>query len=347
MKKRLIWLLGLGLTLIIVPFVINVYSIFRIIGLLLGIVLITISFCLKKKRSIFLILLVPILLFVASYGLDTLLFYKLKHVPVFSYAIKSSNKMFTYNSFFYRVFDCNNKLYLDYGYKKNYLCENDLIYVLDINKFLQDPKYTYHEYKNKFVRVHGKISKISGNESIELASYTSSEESLNGYVNFNLDYTLNVKSNEILSSYRIYDYIDVIGRVDSYKDNTIYLIDTVLIPSDIYDSYSFEIINNSEEKLTNLVKEKDYYYYGISSLNIKYDQDNIYELNYLLTDGRISLSDYYKNKEYEVIKDNEEVMIAKKYILDKFVIVECSNGKNIVANKSFKISSDVCELKID
>ena len=57
--------------------------------------------------------------------------------------------------------------------------------------------------------------------------------------------------------------------------------------------------------------------------------------------------DYYKNKEYEVIKDNEEVMIAKKYILDKFVIVECSNGKNIVANKSFKISSDVCELKID
>ena len=80
----------------------------------------------------------------------------------------------------------------------------------------------YPEYKNKFVRVHGKISKISGNESIELASYTSSEESLNGYVNFNLDYTLNVKSNEILSSYRIYDYIDVIGRVDSYKNNNNY-----------------------------------------------------------------------------------------------------------------------------
>ena len=347
MKKRLIWLLGIGLTLMIVPFIINKYSIFRVISLVIGVILIEVCFCLKKKRNIFLVILIPVLLFTMSYGVDVLLAFKLKYVPIYSYVIKSSDKMKTYNSFFYRVYDCNNNLNLDYGYRSSYVCNNELLDIISINKFLQDPKDSFNEYKNKFVRIHGKISRISGNESIELAAYTKSEEVLNGYVNFNLDYTLNVKSNEILSSYRIYDYIDVIGRVDSYKDNTIYLIDTVLIPSDIYDSYSFEIINNSEEKLTNLVKEKDYYYYGISSLNIKYDQDNIYELNYLLTDGRITLSDYYKNKEYEVIKDNEEVMIAKKYILDKFVIVECSNGKNIVANKSFKISSDVCELKID
>ena len=56
LKKRLIWLLGLGLTLVIVPFIINVYSIFRLISLIIGIILIMIIFCLKKKRSIFLII---------------------------------------------------------------------------------------------------------------------------------------------------------------------------------------------------------------------------------------------------------------------------------------------------
>ena len=105
MKKRLIVLLGLGLTLMIVPFLINIYSIFRIISLVVGIILITVSLCLKKKRNVFYIILVPLIMLVFSYGIDTLLFYTLKRVPVFSYAIKSSDKMRTYNSFFYRVFD--------------------------------------------------------------------------------------------------------------------------------------------------------------------------------------------------------------------------------------------------
>ena len=45
------------------------------------------------------------------------------------------------------------------------------------------------------------------------------------------------------------------------KDNTITLIDTKLISSDIYNDYSFEIVNNNELKLSNLIKEKGYYYY--------------------------------------------------------------------------------------
>ena len=318
MKKRLIWLLGIGLTLMIVPFIINKYSIFRVISLVIGVILIEVCFCLKKKRNIFLVILIPVLLFTMSYGVDVLLAY-----------------------------DCNNNLNLDYGYRSSYVCNNELLDIISINKFLQDPKDSFNEYKNKFVRIHGKISRISGNESIELAAYTKSEEVLNGYVNFNLDYTLNIKTTDDLSKYRIYDYIDVIGRVDLLKDNTITLIDTKLISSDIYNDYSFEIVNNNELKLSNLIKEKGYYYYGINSLNVKYDQDNIYELSYVLQDEKLTFDDLVDDMDFKIISNKDEEEVAKVYNLEKFNVIECSNNKKIVANKNNKVNSDICELVIE
>lgn len=347
MKKRLIVLLGLGLTLMIVPFLINIYSIFRIISLVLGIILITVSLCLKKKRNIFYIILVPLIMLVFSYGIDTLLFYTLKRVPVFSYAIKSSDKMRTYNSFFYRVFDCNGDLTLDYGYTKNYVCSNDCLDAININSFMQDAEESFKKYHHKFVHIYGKISKITGNENIELASFTQGDDTLNGYVNFNLNNILIVNTDENLSKYRIYDYVDVYGKVTSINDGKITLTNTKLVASDIYDTYSFEIIASDDNKLTNLVKEKDYYYYGLNTINVKYDGDNIYELSYLLTDDRFKFDDLIKGKEYEVFKNDEDVEIAKKYKLEKFDLLECSNGKKIVANSKSKANQSICDLELD
>lgn len=347
MKKRLIVLLGLGLTLMIVPFLINIYSIFRIISLVLGIILITVSLCLKKKRNIFYIILVPLIMLVFSYGIDTLLFYTLKRVPVFSYAIKSSDKMRTYNSFFYRVFDCNGNLTLDYGYTKNYVCSNDCLDAININSFMQDAEESFKKYHHKFVHIYGKISKITGNENIELASFTQGDDTLNGYVNFNLNNILIVNTDENLSKYRIYDYVDVYGKVTSINDGRITLTNTKLVASDIYDTYSFEIIASDDNKLTNLVKEKDYYYYGLNTINVKYDGDNIYELSYLLTDDRFKFDDLIKGKEYEVFKNDEDVEIAKKYKLEKFDLLECSNGKKIVANSKSKANQSICDLELD
>lgn len=347
MKKRLIVLLGFGLTLMIVPFLINIYSIFRIISLIVGIILITVSLCLKKKRNTFYIILVPLIMLVFSYGIDTLLFYTLKRVPVFSYAIKSSEKMKTYNSFFYRVFDCNGDLTLDYGYTKNYVCSNDCLDAININSFMQDAEESFKKYHHKFVHIYGKISKITGNENIELASFTQGDDTLNGYVNFNLNNILIVNTDENLSKYRIYDYVDVYGKVSSISNGKITLTNTKLVASNIYDTYSFEIIASDDNKLTNLVKEKDYYYYGLNTINVKYDGDNIYELSYLLTDDRFKFDDLIKNKEYETFKNDEDVEIAKKYKLEKFDLLECSNGKKIVANSKSKADQSVCDLEID
>lgn len=347
MKKRLIVLLGFGLTLMIVPFLINIYSIFRIISLVLGIILITVSLCLKKKRNIFYIILVPLIMLVFSYGIDTLLFYTLKRVPVFSYAIKSSEKVKTYNSFFYRVFDCNGDLTLDYGYTKNYVCSNDCLDAININSFMQDAEESFKKYHHKFVHIYGKISKITGNENIELASFTEGDNTLNGYVNFNLNNILIVNTEENLSKYRIYDYVDVYGKVTSINDGKITLTNTKLVASNIYDTYSFEIIASDDNKLTNLVKEKNYYYYGLNTINVKYDGNNIYELSYLLTDDRFKFDDLIKGKEYEVFKNDEDVEIAKKYKLEKFDLLECSNGKKIVANSKSKANQSICDLELD
>ena len=131
------------------------------------------------------------------------------------------------------------------------------------------------------------------------------------------------------------------------KDNTITIIDTKLISSDIYNDYSFEIVNNNELKLSNLIKEKGYYYYGINSLNVKYDQDNIYELSYVLQDEKLTFDDLVDDMDFKIISNKDEEEVAKIYNLEKFNVIECSNNKKIVANKNNKVNSDICELVIE
>lgn len=344
MKKRIIILLGFGLTFMIVPFLLNTYSIFRIISILFGVLLITLSLCLKKKKNIFMKILIPLFLLAICYGTDTLLFYSFKRVPVFSYQIKSSKTMKTYNSFFYRVYDCNKKLVVDYGYQKNFMCESNTLDSININTFLQDPKESFKKYHTKFVKIKGKISKITGNESLELSSYSETSDILNGYVNFNLNNTVIVNTNEDLSMYHIYDYIEVIGLVDKISDNTITLKDTLLIPSILYKEYSYEVINN-EDGLSDLNKEKNYYYYNISSVNVVYDDKNIYELSYLFLDEKLKYEDIIFKKTYDILKDDEDIEVAKVYDLEKFNILECNNGKTYFVNNKTKLKIEMCEYQ--
>ena len=251
MKKKSIIFIVLGAILLIIPFCLSSYSILRLILLALGIFLIALSLVFVKKRNIFLIIITPLILICLSYAIDTFMFYKFNRIPIFVYEIKSSDSMSTYNSFFYRIFDCDGNLKLDYGYLSDYVCSDDDLDTIDINTFLSDPTKAYDEYKNKFVKLSGKISKISGEENIELSSFTTTDGSLNGYVNFNTNYVVRVNVFESLSNYRIYDNITVIGRVANMteeKDVTIInLIDTKLIPSDIYYTNSYEILKNDKK----------------------------------------------------------------------------------------------------
>lgn len=345
MKKRLIILLGVGISFLILPFLINVYGLWRLIILLIGILLITICTAIKFKNNIIVIILVNLILLSSTYGIDYLLCYKLNRLPIYAFSLESNDSFRTLNSFFYRVYDCNSFLVMDYGYKKSYICDEDLLDTIDVNSLLQDPRVSYKKYKNKFIKVSGKISKIVGSEVLELGKYTKTDDVLNGYVLFSDSEALVVNTTEVLSKYRIYDEITVIGRVDSTDGRKITLKDTLLIPSNIYDSFTYEVINN-DSKLTNLVKDKNYYYYGINSINIKYDSNNIYELSYSLTDNRFSVLDIIGNSTYEVLKKDDEE-IGKLYKLDKFNVVLCNNDNVIFASLKKNINYEVCSYVVD
>ena len=50
---------------------------------------------------------------------------------------------------------------------------------------------------------------------------------------------------------------------------------------------------------------------------------------------------------YEVIIAPIKGEVAKKYKLEKFDLLECSNGKKIVANSKSKANQSICDLEID
>ena len=338
--KKIIVLLIIGILFLIIPNFFNAYNILRLISVLLGIILITISLIFSPNKNIYLIVIMPLFLILLSYSIDIFLYSKFNRIPIYVYEIKSNDNISTYNSLFYRIYNCNNTLTLDYNYQKKYVCGNDTLDEIDINTFLLNPKENFKIYKNKFVKIIGKISKISGRELIELNAYDETVNALNGYVTFNNDYKIDVHLDEDLSNYRIYDYLTVIGRVVSYENGTIILEDAYTIPSDIYDDYTYEVTTNNTKNLKILLN--NYYLYGIDSINVKYSNNSIYELNYVLTDGKINTGDIINNIGGEILRNSENIIVAKKYELDDFNIMVCENDKTIFANKNYELNANLC-----
>ena len=342
-KKVVISLIIIASLFTVVPFFFNTYNILRLISVLFGIILITLSLALKENKNIYLIFIIPLVLIGLTYSLDIFLYTKFSRLPLYIYEINSNDQISTYNSFFYRIYNCNNNLTLDYGYEKKYVCSPDSLEEIDINNFLNNPLDSYQNYKNKFVKIHGKISKISGRENMELNAYDTLENSLNGYVNFNDEYKVSVILDEDLSNYRIYDFISVIGRVDKYENGTIILQDAYTIPSDIYDTFTYEVELNNTSNITNLIN--NYYLYGITSINIKYSENAIYELSYLIADNKITIDDIIGNNGGKILRDEDNNITARKYELSDFNILACENSNYIFANKNSDLDNTFCSLE--
>lgn len=345
MKKRLLFILGI--LLIFLAFVLYKYSIYRFILMLLGIGIIMYQ-CIINKVHKAIIIIVTILLLLVTFGIDFVLSNHFNRIPIYALKIKSSDNMSVYNSAFYRVYDCNSKLITDKGYKKAYACNESDLEEHDINSFLNESIKSYQEYHNRFIKLNGKISKLSGVDVIELSSYKQGEDLLNGYVVFNTDYTVRLTTDYDITKLKIFDNITVIGLVSSIEQQNesylITLIDTVIIPSDIYESYTIEVVENDSKELSDFVEKMNYYKLGLDNIYVHYDQDNIYELSYLITDSRITIDDLIADIEYTELNNKDDEVIAQKYTLDKYSILKCKNvDKVIFANKKAKLTIDYCK----
>lgn len=344
MRRKILFIIGI--LLVIVAFLLSAYSAFRLVSLALGLFLIVLQIVLNNPRNIFLIISLPIVLGLACYGVDCLLFAKADRMPIFVYKVKSSDKVSVYNSFAYRIYDCDGKQELDYGYEMHYVCGNDDLEVIDVNEFLAQTLENYKEYRNKFVKIEGKISKIIGLDTIEMNAYTKADDELNGYVSFDSAYTISALLNSDLTSYRIYDEVTIIGLVDTLEEEkgnyVVNLVDAIVIPNHVYDEYTYEIEANNSDEFVNLVEAQKMYLFGLKNIYVRYDEDLVYELSYLITDKRITLDNIIKDVLGDDILNEEEVVVGKWYALDKFNVVICDNEEVIFSNKNYRINSNIC-----
>lgn len=327
---------------IVLAYTINNYHLIRVLIWLASLSLIIIG--LSFKRKIFYLFSLVILIII-SYGIDCFLYTSFKKIPLFSYEIKSSENISVYNSIFYRIYNCDGILMLDKGYNTKYMCDINSLETKNVNDFLAEISSSYTKYKNKFVKLNGRISRISGMDTIELNSYEIEENNLNGEVKFNPAVSVRIKTNTDLSNYRIYDDFTVIGLVKEIETNNqiiiVNLTDAILIPSDLYDEYTLEVKEDKEE-IKPYIKDKNYYLYGLDNIFVKYGEDIIYELSYSINDDRISLEKLIDNIPYKELKRDEEI-IAKVYNKDKFNIIICENTEKVYfANSRINFASKYC-----
>ncbi len=331
--------------LIILPFLINQYSIFRVISVILGIIFFIINHRQKKLRCV----LWTILMLIILYSGDLIIVEYLQRIPVFSFKITSNEHLETYNSFFYRIYNCDNFLVLDNFYQKDYMCEID-IKETDINSFLANITDNFKDYKNKFVNINGKVSSIVGNQNIKMQSYEIGENTLNGEVNFSDNIILNITSNkgfDNLENLKIYDIINVVGRISNIKEEgnskVINMVDAKIVSQSDFNSFSINVVSskNCESDLKLLSKTDDLIYYSscIDSIYAIYNDDNKYDLGYVLTDKRMTLD--LLNKD---IKSQSNDLV-ELYEHKDFNVIKCKNNKNvIVGNKSLSLDNNYCEI---
>lgn len=337
MKRKILYIISI--ILILISYLLNFYSVLRIFILLLGIFLL--SYLLSNKFNLNLILYI-ILILISSYFIDYTLSCLYKRIPIYSIRIKSNKNISTYNSFLYRLYDCNGSMIFDNKYKKDFVCNTKLLEDIDINKVLSEPSKFYKEYNNKFVKITGKISKINGNSSIILKSFVVDDKNtLNGYVSFQDTYKLKVILNNKVdvTNYKIYDYITLVGQVTLYKNKTLYLDNIVLEDNGIYDEYKLSVIKPSKCSNITLYTD-DYYTYCLSNIYVDYKVDK-YELSYLLKDKKISFNNLKSNYLKYLEKDNYDI-----YYLDSFDILVCNNKKTIFIPKDISNLEDICEMDI-
>lgn len=340
MKRFLILIVCLIITFL--PYSVNDYSAWRVLALALGLIAFTSGLVYGRKQAFIKGIAFLIIASFGLYFLDLTIYRTFDIMPVLVWPYESAEKVKTYDSFTYRIYDCDGNLTFDDGYKLPYACDNNAIEKMSINKFLENPAESFKEYKNKFVHLEGKINSISGNTSIGLNAYDNALNPINGYVVFDNEKMVLLGGLTINpSDYYIYDYIEFIALVDDYQNlagkQTIYLKDAVIIPNDIYKNP--EVVAN--EDYTNSLKQivDNLYYAGISSIYYRFNEENVYEFEYLLLDKRESIDNLIKDVKPEVINENED----KLYKLDKFQIIRCQNHHDVIASNRIYYFDNICD----
>ena len=307
-----------------------------------------------KKKNLFKVILITISLFVLISIIDFFLIWIFNFNPLLGNKIKSSKNFITYSTSFYRVFECNDKKHIDFLYQKSNYCEYKLLEEKDINSFSSEIVTSFNKYKNKFIVLSGKVSHKEGNNYIELKSFNNDENDINGNVIFNDNIIYKIKFNSLknIKNLKLYDNVKIVGRIDKIQKNediyTIVIKDSYIPEIKLYNDYKINIVEDKkcQKDKTNYIETKTNKYYTscLSNIYVVFDDEEVYELSYVLKDEKIKLEDLLKD--YNEIKEKEEdKVINKLYVFEDYKILLCGNNNNIIiGNEKLDLENNYCNL---
>lgn len=316
--------LFISLFIIFLTILVNEATPIRPIMWLLAIILLTINILTNCKPKaiygVFIFLVVLIISFVVD-GLTSIAF---NHIPVFTYNITNVGKTRVYNSIGLRIWQCDkaNKeaLIVDLFYNNGYMCDAEDIDVLDSNSFLNSIVANYSEYKNKYIKIKGKISKKTGQNYIEMQPYENSTNALNGHAIFADNITLRIffkNKTEELDNYDVYDEIIIVGvikNLDSSNSKYYIYMDEAKIVSNInLNEYSLTITKEktcTEQRLIHSNLTNNVYTYCLQDIIVTYPNIH-YDLASALSSNKLQLEELYSNPLEEIPSEDDDSRIYR------------------------------------
>lgn len=345
----------ISILIIILTMNVNEATAIRPVMWLISLVLLTINIVRAFNLKPLFLVFIFITSFLLSIVIDGLTSYYFKHIPVFSYNITNVGNTKVYNSLGLRVWQCSKdqkKLIFDLFNNNGYMCEAEDIEAIDSNSFLNSIVSNYAEYKNKYIKIKGKISKKTGQNYLEMQAYEPNDIKINGEVSFADNITLRIlfkNNSEELNNYDVYDEIIIVGLIKNLETiNNKYIIymDEAKVVSNInLNNFSIGITPETlctEKRLVYSNLEHDIYTYCIQNMFINYP-DNQYELANALSSNKLKYQDLFTNPTSEV---NEEGYTITYF--DNYSIMECSNSKDvIISNKNANFNSITCNQIVE
>ena len=344
----------ISIIIIILAVSVNEATPIRPIMWLIAIVLLTINIIRTFHLKAYAIIFVFLATFLVSLVIDGLSALAFKHIPVFSYNITNVGNTKVYNSLGLRVWQCNKdkKVFIfDLFNNNGYMCDAEDIEAIDSNSFLNSIVSNYSEYKNKYIKLKGKISKKTGQNYLEMQPYEASSIKINGEVSFADNITLRIlfkNHTEELNDYDIYDDIVIVGLIKNLENSNnkyvIYMDEAKVVSNINLNAFEVGITSEntcSEKRLVYNSLEHDIYTYCLQNIFINYP-DNQYELANALSSNKLQIEDLY-NDPLEVIHNDTDDSNLYKFSDYSIIVCDAATSKDIIiGNKKMNFDSVVC-----
>lgn len=350
-------LLLVSIFLLLTSIYISKFTVIRLILWITSLIILAINIKKSYQYTTSKTLIIALISLLVSIILDGIIVYTFNKIPVFTYNIISTKDSTVYTSLGMRVWQCDKEDYknlkVDPFYEKGYICNANNIETIDINTFLNSVVQNHSEYKNKYVKIKGKISKKSGLNSLEMRSYTKQDTQVNGYVEFADNITLKIifKDDKIsLDSYDIYDEITIVGMIKNMEsednNHTIYMSNTELVSTINLEEHIITATKeskcNQEPLLIHSTTDYNLYNYCLKEIIVTYP-DGQYELSSSLSSNKLTINEVYKNSNKVETSDKDD---SKIYRFDDYSVLICDTktSKDIfIGPKKLKFDNVKCK----